>query len=45
MVHVSEFESIEKLRAALELGKSYTFKINVFDPKEQRMTLSYVAKK
>ncbi len=45
LVHVSEFESIEKLRAALELGKSYTFKINVFDPKEQRMTLSFVAKK
>jgi small subunit ribosomal protein S1 len=45
LVHVSEFESIEKLREGLELGKSYTFKINVFDPKEQRMTLSYVAKK
>lgn len=45
LVHVSEFESIEKLREALELGKSYTFKINVFDPKEQRMTLSYVPKK
>jgi small subunit ribosomal protein S1 len=45
LVHVSEFESIEKLREALELGKSYTFKINVFDPKEQRMTLSYVQKK
>ncbi|MBP9771867.1 MAG: S1 RNA-binding domain-containing protein [Candidatus Pacebacteria bacterium] len=45
LVHVSEFESIEKLRAALELGKSYTFKINVFDPKEQRMTLSYAPKK
>ncbi len=45
LVHVSEFESIEKLREALELGKSYTFKINVFDPKEQRMTLSFVPKK
>ncbi len=45
LVHVSEFESIEKLRENLELGKSYTFKINVFDPKEQRMTLSYVPKK
>ncbi len=45
LVHVSEFESIEKLREALELGKSYTFKINVFDPKEQRMTLSYAPKK
>lgn len=44
LVHVSEFESIEKLREALELGKSYSFKINVFDPKEQRMTLSFVKK-
>ncbi|MEN9405501.1 MAG: hypothetical protein RLY47_460 [Candidatus Parcubacteria bacterium] len=44
LVHVSEFESIEKLREALELGKSYTFKINVFDPKEQRMTLSFAKK-
>ncbi len=42
LVHVSEFESIDKLREALELGKSYSFKINLFDPKEQRMTLSYV---
>ncbi len=45
LVHVSEFESIEKLRETLELGKSYSFKINLFDPKEQRMTLSYVPEK
>lgn len=44
LVHVSEFESIEKLREALQLGKSYSFKINVFEPKEQRMTLSYMKK-
>lgn len=41
LVHVSEFESTEKLRETLELGKSYKFKINLFDPKDQRMTLSY----
>lgn len=45
LVHVSEFESIDKLREQLELGKSYMFKINLFDPKEQRMTLSYVPEK
>ncbi len=45
LVHVSEFESLEKLRETLELGKSYAFKINLFDPKEQRMTLSYVVDK
>ncbi len=45
LVHVSEFgNSEEKLRSTLELGKVYDFKINVFDPKEQKMTLSFVAK-
>ncbi len=45
LVHVSEFESTEKLREHLELGKNYSFKINLFDPKEQRMTLSYMPEK
>ena len=45
LVHVSEFESTEKLREHLELGKNYSFKINLFDPKEQRMTLSYMSEK
>jgi small subunit ribosomal protein S1 len=45
LVHVSEFESIEKLRETLQLGNSYQFKINLFDPKEQRMTLSYLGEK
>lgn len=44
LVHVSEFGSEEKLRAALELGKSYKFKITLFDPKEQKMALSFVDK-
>lgn len=44
LVHVSEFGSEEKLRAALELGKSYNFKISLFDPKEQKMALSFVDK-
>jgi small subunit ribosomal protein S1 len=41
LVHVSEFGSEEKLRQALELGKSYKFKITLFDPKEQKMALAY----
>jgi small subunit ribosomal protein S1 len=41
LVHVSEFENEEELRKTLELGKTYNFKIAVFDPKEQKMTLSY----
>ncbi|MEK7558471.1 MAG: S1 RNA-binding domain-containing protein [Patescibacteria group bacterium] len=44
LVHVSEFGSEEKLRATLELGKTYNFQITLFEPKEQRMTLSYVPK-
>jgi small subunit ribosomal protein S1 len=42
LVHISEFGSEEKLRSTLELGKTYTFKISLFDPKEQKMALSFV---
>ncbi len=41
LVHVSEFESEQKLREALSLGKTYPFKITLFEPKEHRMTLSF----
>lgn len=41
LVHMSEFKTEEKLRAALELGKTYTFKITHFDPRDQKMALSY----
>jgi len=41
LVHVSEFSTEEKLRETLELGKTYKFKITFFEPKEQKMTLSY----
>ena len=41
LVHISEFESKEKLREILELGKSYPFKIMLFEPEDQRMTLAY----
>lgn len=45
LIHVSEFGSEDKLREKLEMGKSYNFKISLFDPKEQKMALSYVDKK
>jgi len=41
LVHVSEFETEEKLKAALSLGGVYKFKISLFEPAEQKMTLSY----
>ncbi len=42
LVHISEFGSEAKMREKLSLGKRYTFKITLFDPKEQKMTLSFV---
>jgi small subunit ribosomal protein S1 len=42
LVHVSEFESEAKLRETLSLGKTYQFKITLFEPKDHRMTLSLV---
>ncbi len=45
LVHVSEFGSEAKLRETLSLGKSYTFKITLFDSKEQKMALSFVGEK
>jgi len=41
LVHVSEFGSEEKLREKLELGKTYNFKISIFEPKEQKMALIF----
>lgn len=45
LVHVSEFESPAALRETLELGKTYPFTISLFEPKEQRMTLTFAGKK
>jgi small subunit ribosomal protein S1 len=41
LVHISEFENEEDLRSKLSLGNVYNFKITLFEPKDQRMTLSY----
>ena len=45
LVHVSEFASPAILRETLELGKTYPFVITLFEPKDQRMTLSYAGAK
>lgn len=45
LVHISEFGSEEKLRAKLELGKTYPFSIALFEPKDQKMTLSFTEAK
>ena len=41
LIHISDVGGEDKLRSTLELGKNYKFKITHFDPKEQKMTLSY----
>ncbi len=45
LVHVSEFGTEEKLKKALELGRVYPFTITLFEPKDQRMTLSFGTEK
>lgn len=41
LVHVSEFETEENLKSSLSLGSVYKFKITLFEPTEQKMTLSF----
>lgn len=41
LVHISEFETEEKLKETLSLGNVYKFKITLFEPEEQKMTLAY----
>jgi small subunit ribosomal protein S1 len=45
LVHISEFGTEVKMKATLELGKTYSFKITLFDPREQKMALSFVGGK
>ena len=41
LVHISEFASEEEMKETLSLGNVYTFTITLFEPSEQKMTLSY----
>ncbi len=41
LVHISEFPSPDDLRKTLELGRTYKFKITLFEPANHRMTLSF----
>lgn len=45
LVHSSTLGSEAKLREKLELGKTYNFQITLFEPKDQRMMLTYLEKK
>lgn len=41
LVHISEFDSEKDLKQQLQLGQSYDFTITLFEPKEQKLTLSF----
>ena len=45
LVHNSTLGSEAKLREILGLGKNYNFQITLFEPKDQRMTLTYMEEK
>lgn len=45
LVHVGEFATPAQLRETLELGKTYPFTITLFEPKDQRMTLTFAGSK
>lgn len=42
LVHISDFGSEAKMKETISLGKTYKFKINVFEPKNQKMGLNFV---
>ena len=39
LIHISEFGDDKKMKEKIEIGKTYTFKISVFEPEKQRMIL------
>jgi len=45
LVHNSDFKSEGDLKKHLSLGNSYKFKITIFEPKEQKMALSYIGER
>ncbi len=45
LVHNSTFGSEAKLRESLELGKTYSFQITLFEPKDHKMTLTHLEDK
>ncbi len=42
LVHISDFGSEVKMKEKISLGKSYKFKVNVFEPNNQKLGLSFV---
>jgi len=42
--HVSEFETIQKMRELIEIGKSYPFQVVVFNPEHHKLSLAFLGK-
>lgn len=42
LLHISDFESEEKMKQELSLGKIYKFEISLFDGAEEKMTLKLI---
>ena len=39
LVHISEFGDDKTMKEKVEIGKTYSFKISIFEPEKQRMIL------
>ncbi len=39
LIHISEFGDEKAMKEKIEIGKSYSFKISIFEPEKQRMIL------
>lgn len=42
--HVSEFESAQKMKETVEIGKSYPFQVVVFQPDHHKLSLAFLGK-
>jgi len=42
LVHISEFNTFEEMQKKIEIGKTYPFKITLFEPNEHRLTLGFI---
>lgn len=42
--HISEFETAQKMRETVEIGKSYPFQVVVFQPDNHKLSLAFLGK-
>ena len=44
LTHISEFETAQKMRETIEIGKTYPFQIVVFQPESHKLSLAFLGK-